>query len=176
MSINELIKIGVKPIRINKSQDERGTFQKILDSRAGSQMSQICEISIVQNSLPNTLRGIHYQAESFAEEKLVACISGEIFDVLVDLRTIHTDIPLTYSVWLGDDHDIQALVIPEYFAHGYLSTSSSSTILYAMNKPYEQSQSFGLKWDDPHLKIDWPSMPEVISPRDSAWEQIVKGF
>ena len=173
---SELLKIGVHPFKIIRTEDERGSFEKILDSSEEMQMGQFCEISIVRNSSPNILRGIHYQAVPYSEVKLVACLEGEIFDVLVDLRTILTDSPLYYSVWLGAAHEFQALVIPDHFAHGYLSTSESSTILYAMNKPYVASQSFGLKWSDPHLKIDWPTKPEILSKRDEAWENLVTGI
>jgi dTDP-4-dehydrorhamnose 3,5-epimerase len=167
--------IGVKAFTIQDVHDERGTFSKILDSRSLFANHCIQEISVVRNNSCNILRGMHFQEGSYAEEKLIACLQGEIYDVLIDLRTVYSESPLSYAVWLGDKHEFQAIHVPSYFAHGYISTSETSTILYAMNKPYSPLHSSGLRWDDPHLGLSWPTSPSVVSERDKSWAYLSNG-
>lgn len=161
---------GIYAFKIESKLDARGEFRKIKDSQTSCSDNKVNEISIVTNSYPNTLRGIHFQKKPFRETKLIACLEGEIFDVLVDLRTIESKSPKIYSVWLGSEHEFQAIQVPSHFGHGYLSTSERSLILYGMDMPYSSDHASGLKWDDPHLGIDWPKRPEVVSDRDQQWE------
>ena len=175
MYSEDVFGVGVKAFAIQDVHDERGMFSKILDSESKFANHCVQEISIVRNNSCNTLRGMHFQENPHGEDKLIACLQGEIYDVLIDLRTVHSEFPLSYAVWLGAKHKFQVIQVPSYFAHGYLSTSETSTILYAMNKPYSPSHSSGFRWDDPHLNLSWPSRPTVVSERDKSWALIANG-
>ncbi|MEN3746053.1 dTDP-4-dehydrorhamnose 3,5-epimerase [Sphingomonas sp. HF-S3] len=115
-----------------------------------------------------TLRGLHFQASPHAEKKLIRCVRGRIFDVVVDIRKGSP----TYGKWIGTElaeHDGHQLYVPEGFAHGYLSLEPGCEVTYKSSGDYRPEFEGGLAWDDPDLGIHWP-MPEgfrpIISERD----------
>jgi dTDP-4-dehydrorhamnose 3,5-epimerase len=120
------------------------------------------------NARSGTLRGIHYQAPPHAESKLVTCIRGAIWDVLVDLRA---ESP-SFGRWHAETLDGEAprsIFVPEGVAHGFLTLSDDVLILYQISVPYEPSAARGVRWDDPAFGIAWPSPPRVIRHRDRAY-------
>ena len=173
MYVEEYFDSGIQTIRINKSVDDRGIFRKLINSDI--QFAKIEEVSIVNNETSGVLRGLHFQKAPNAESKVVIVLDGEIFDVIVDLNSLTSSSPSVYTFWLGEEHDIQGLVIPSNFAHGYLSTSNASSILYAMDKPYKPESASGIRWNDPALKISWPTLEMKISERDKSWPTLEYG-
>jgi dTDP-4-dehydrorhamnose 3,5-epimerase len=170
MLIEQIEDTGIYSIQIEKIEDHRGVFSKLI-SQALS-FPKIEEVSVVNNRIRGVLRGLHYQEFPYAESKVIVVLDGEIFDVLINLDSLIDDSPETHTFWLGQNHRIQGLVVPPNYAHGYLSTSSTSSILYAMDKPYEPDSARGLRWNDPALKIKWPEMELEISDRDKIWPMI----
>jgi len=126
----------------------------------------------VHNNQNGTLRGLHFQNRPKAETKILHCLLGTIFDVLVNLDSLGLPQPDIFSIELGKGCEYQGLLIPSNFAHGYLTTSEHSDLLYLMDQDYEPSFASGIRWDDPKLRIDWPSPPNVISDRDSLWPHL----
>lgn len=112
-----------------------------------------------------TLRGLHFQHKSHPEPKLVRCLRGAIFDVVVDIRKSSTTFGRWQSVRLEAD-DAKALLIPSGFAHGYLTLASSSVVSYHMFSPYIAEAQRGILWNDLDLAINWPATPRVIGERD----------
>jgi dTDP-4-dehydrorhamnose 3,5-epimerase len=116
-----------------------------------------------------TLRGLHYQAAPFAEVKLVRCIKGAVFDVVVDVRPGSS----TYLTWFGAELTAEnrtMLYIPEGCAHGYLSLEDESEVLYPVTCAYQADAERGVRWDDPAFRIEWPGVgPLVMSPKDQSW-------
>lgn len=144
--------------------DERGFFSRIFcghEFQLQGLSSDISQVSLSHNTRAGTLRGLHFQTPPCAEEKLVRCIRGRVFDVAVDIeRRRWTALELS-------EHNGLSIYIPKGFAHGFLTLEPESTLLYQISVPFEPAASSGVRWDDPSLAIDWPSVPElIISPRD----------
>jgi dTDP-4-dehydrorhamnose 3,5-epimerase len=120
-------------------------------------------------SVRGTLRGLHYQIEQ-AQGKLVQVITGEIFDVAVDLRRSSS----TFGRWVGmylSEENHRQLWMPPGFAHGFLVTSETADVIYKCTAPYAREHERSLRWDDPTVGIAWPLPPAaapVLSPKDAA--------
>jgi len=120
-------------------------------------------------SCRGVLRGLHYQIEH-AQGKLVRVISGEVFDVAVDLRRSSSHFGHWTGVRLSDDNKRQ-LWVPPGFAHGFLVMSDSVDFVYKCTEYYAPEFERFLRWNDPSLAIDWPLDPDVepiLSERDAA--------
>lgn len=116
-------------------------------------------------SLQNVLRGIHYQKNPKAQAKLVTVISGEIFDVAVDIRKGSP----TYAKWVGvtlSEKNHNLFYIPEGFAHGFCVISKEAKVLYKVTQEYSPKHEKGIIWNDPTLNIKWPVDKPIISKRD----------
>jgi dTDP-4-dehydrorhamnose 3,5-epimerase len=116
-----------------------------------------------------TLRGLHYQAAPHGEVKLVRCVRGAIFDVLVDLRPDSS----TYTRWFGAEltaANRRLLYIPEGCAHGYLTLEDQSEVEYPVSCAYHPDAERGIRWNDPRFAIAWPDVePLTLSPKDRQW-------
>jgi dTDP-4-dehydrorhamnose 3,5-epimerase len=124
-----------------------------------------------------TIRGLHYQVAPALEAKLVRCISGAVFDVVLDLRPASP----TYRVWYGTSLSAEngrMLYIPEGCAHGCQSTVDKTEIYYMTSAFYSPEQVRGIRYDDPEFRIRWPLPASSISDQDSSWPlstSLVKG-
>ncbi len=163
---------GVLSICPEPVRDERGWFCRTYCRREFREAG--IDVEFVQagtsyNSRRGTLRGLHYQAMPFSEAKLVRVVRGRIWDVVVDLRP---DSP-TYLQWEGRElcgDQPGSLFIPAGCAHGFLTLADHTELTYQLSACYTPHAAFGLRWNDPLLKINWPEVGEkIISPRDQAW-------
>ena len=102
------------------------------------------------------LRGLHYQLNPFAQGKLVRCISGEIYDVAVDIRSDSPTFGKYVGEFLSDENHIQ-LWIPVGFAHGFLTISETAEVVYKTTNYWDKNSERSIKWDDPLINIEWPS-------------------
>jgi dTDP-4-dehydrorhamnose 3,5-epimerase len=108
---------------------------------------------------------MHYQEAPFAEAKLVRCVRGALYDVIIDLRP---DSP-TFKHHFGAEltaENRRALYVPEGFAHGFLTLQDDTEVFYQMSQFYSAEHSRGLRWNDPAFGIRWPAEVAVISERD----------
>jgi dTDP-4-dehydrorhamnose 3,5-epimerase len=116
---------------------------------------------------------MHFQRAPHEEAKLVRCIRGAIFDVVLDLRPDSE----TFLSWYGarlDAENGRALYVPEGCAHGFQSLVADSDVLYLISSPYVPAASAGVRWDDPAFGIEWPEAPErTIGERDQSWPDYV---
>ncbi len=113
---------------------------------------------------------MHYAAEPHAETKLVHCVRGAIFDVLVDLRPG----PGRFR-WIGVELSAanhRMLYVPEGVAHGFLTLEDASDVQYFISRAFEPSAARGVRYSDPAFAIRWPSAPAVISPRDAGYPDV----
>ena len=120
----------------------------------------------VSCSRNNVLRGLHYQ-QPRPQGKLVCVVSGEAFDVAVDLRRPSP----TFGKWFGtrlSSADYRQLWIPEGFAHGFYVVSASATVVYKCTDYYVPDAEKVLRWDDPVIGIEWPAHEPLLSPKDAA--------
>jgi len=149
--------------------DERGWFKELWNEEAFKELG--INTRFVQANMSKSrygaLRGLHFQRPPFEQAKFVHCISGEIFDVAVDIRKDSPTFGIYVSVILsGENH--KSIFIPRGFAHGFLVTSKKGAIVeYLVDNKYSKESESGIKWDDPTIKIRWLFKPMVISEKDN---------
>lgn len=157
-------------VQIEKIEDNRGYFATtfaIPDFESKGLKASIKQTSSSFNSKRGTIRGMHFQLEPYAETKLVRCVKGAIFDVIVDLRPSSP----TYKQWLGfelSEENMLMYYIPEGFAHGYQTLTDNAEVAYMLGQVYSPQHARGIRHDDPEIAIKWPSPLTVISERDAA--------
>lgn len=155
--------------------DERGLFARTFDAeefRCHGLNPSVAQCSISYNRRAGTLRGLHYQTAPHEEAKLVRCLQGRVFDVVVDLRPDSEG----YLQWRGfvlDCEDRTAIYVPEGLAHGFQTLVDNSELLYQISVDYVPEAARGIRWDDPRLAIDWPASPSSISSRDAGLPRLV---
>jgi len=121
-------------------------------------------------SVQNTLRGLHYQIKH-SQAKIVHAISGQIFDVAVDIRTDSS----TFGKWTGvylSDQNMRQLFIPEGFAHGFCVLSKIALVSYKCSDFYNPDDEGGILWSDPNIEINWPIKDPIISEKDKTYPQL----
>lgn len=152
--------------------DERGSLTRIWESHTFLDKFSVNQISLVTNPTKHTLRGLHFQKAPFEESKLIYCISGRVFDVLVDLRVNSETYRQHLNLEIGPGLKHQGVQIPAGCAHGYLTLESNSTLLYFMDKEHDPQSASGIAWNDTSLGIKWPFDPSVLSNKDSSWPKL----
>jgi dTDP-4-dehydrorhamnose 3,5-epimerase len=161
-------------VELEQLEDERGFFARTwcADEFASHGLeAQIAQCNLSSNRRRGTLRGMHYQTAPHHEAKIVRCIRGAIYDVIVDLRA---DSP-TWRRWVSVEltaENRRALYVPENFAHGYQTLTDDSEVFYEMSKPYASGLGRGVRWNDPALKIEWPICDPILSERDRSYSDL----
>jgi dTDP-4-dehydrorhamnose 3,5-epimerase len=118
------------------------------------------------HSTRQVLRGLHYQLQPRAQGKLVMALSGEVFDVAVDLRHGSPTFGQWVSATLSADR-FNMLYVPVGFAHGFCVLSGQADVLYKLTDEYAADLERGVRWDDSDIGIDWPIAEPIISDRDA---------
>lgn len=159
---------GAFLIEPEPATDERGLFARTYCERefsAHGLNARFVQCSTSYNRRADTLRGMHFQAGEAAEDKLVRCTRGAIFDVIVDLRHGSPTRLKWYAAELSADNRC-ALYVPEGFAHGFKTLADDSEVFYQISRFYEPAAGRGLRWNDPALGIEWPGGEPILSDRD----------
>jgi dTDP-4-dehydrorhamnose 3,5-epimerase len=162
---------GAFIIHPTRHSDMRGFFQRTFcrETFAAHGLADCSlQASISNNISAGTLRGMHYQAEPYGEEKLVRVSRGAIYDVIVDVRRTSSDYGKHFGVELSAENGI-ALYIPQGFAHGFLTLTPDVEVAYAMSAAFAPEAARGFRYDDPALAITWPSAVQVVAERDLSW-------
>ncbi|OCQ93822.1 dTDP-4-dehydrorhamnose 3,5-epimerase [Limnothrix sp. PR1529] len=150
--------------------DERGFLERLFCRDTFHQFGIECDIRQMNHTLTRrqgTVRGMHYQVPPYTETKIVTCLRGEVFDVVVDLRPESPTFLQWHGEYLSQDNAMM-MVIPEGFAHGFQSTLDNVELLYLHSKDYHQCSERGISPLDPRLCIDWPTAISCMSERDKA--------
>lgn len=156
-------------IDLEKRGDERGFFARLFCSEEFKTHGLDSKFVQANNSVSTekgTMRGLHYQLAPMAETKLVRCIQGSFYDVIVDLRP-HSE---TFGKWFGEvlsQENRKMMYVPHGFAHGFLTLEPNSEVLYLVSTPYSKDLERGIRWNDPRFNITWPISPKVVSDRDN---------
>jgi dTDP-4-dehydrorhamnose 3,5-epimerase len=167
---------GAFTVEIQKIEDPRGFFARLWckkEFQAHGLKANWVQANIALSEKRGTLRGLHYQIAPFEEAKLIQCIRGAIFDVIVDLRP---DSP-TYLRWHGveltaDNHKM--IYVPEGFAHGYQTLTDDTVVTYPVSQFYTPGSEGGIRWNDPAFGIAWPITDDLIlSEKDKHWPDFV---
>jgi len=127
--------------------------------------THIAQCSVSFNQRKGTLRGMHYQVAPFEEVKVVRCIRGAIYDVIIDLRPSSSTFKKHFAVEL-DERNGNALYVPAGFAHGFQTLAGNSEVFYQMSQYYSESHARGVRWNDPAFAIPWPEDARTILERD----------
>jgi dTDP-4-dehydrorhamnose 3,5-epimerase len=155
---------GLKLIKTEKHPDARGFFSETYNAVTWQQAGLDYNFVQDNHSLSRdvgTLRGLHYQLEPFAQDKLIRVLRGRILDVAVDLRRSSPTFKKYVAVELSCENWCQ-LFIPVGFAHGFLTLEPDTEVLYKVTNFYSPAHEFGVAWDDPELGIQWPINNEII--------------
>lgn len=160
---------GAVRVELEMQSDERGWFARSFCSDEFSTAGlspTVAQSNVSVNARRGTLRGMHLQVGSHAEEKLIRCTRGRAYDVLVDLRPDSR----TFLQWVGltlSPHDGVSVYAPKGVAHGFLTLEDDTELHYQMSAPYAPTFARGVRWDDPVFGIVWPRPVHVISERDA---------
>jgi dTDP-4-dehydrorhamnose 3,5-epimerase len=156
-------------IDLEPHTDDRGFFSRYFCEKEFGNYSLNIRWVQINDSLckeTGTLRGVHFQYPPYTETKLIRCIRGAIWDVIVDIRAGSS----TYGKWFGaelNDNNRTMMYVPEGFAHGFISLKPDSEIIYLVSKFYSQGKEQSILWSDPSIAIQWPLTPKVISSKDA---------
>lgn len=163
--------MGSYVIDLDRLEDHRGFFARAFcvdEMRELGMNVDIVQINMSQNHRKGIVRGMHYQIEPAPEAKLMRCIRGAIFDVIVDMRQYSS----TYLQWFGVEltaENRRALYVPPLFAHGYQALTDGAEVIYSTSGVYTPACERGIRPDDPALDIRWPLPLSEVSPKDRSW-------
>lgn len=171
MRFSEAPLAGAFTLDLEPNVDERGLFARVFCEREFARHglpTRFPQCNLSKNHRAGTLRGMHYQAAPHGEAKLVRCVSGAIYDVIIDLRPASP----TRLGWFGVELSAangRALFVPQGFAHGFLTLADDAHVLYQMGQFYQPDAARGVRYSDPSFGIEWPRAPTVISERDATY-------
>lgn len=153
-------------IELEKKNDNRGFFVRTFDLNEFKKNDidfDIVQASVSYNKKKGIIRGIHYQ-DPYPENKLVQCITGSIWDVIIDIRE-DSD---TYKKWFGIELDNNTMLyIPKGFAHGFQTLEDDTLILYYIGEYYHPECGKTIHWNSPEYDIKWKMKPSIISNKDN---------
>ena len=163
---------GVMLLEPKVFKDSRGFFMETFHQNKYAEMG-IDHAFIQDNyshSTQGTLRGLHYQLKH-PQEKLIYVITGEIFDVAVDIRQGSPTFGQCVGEYLSDQNKRQ-IFIPEGFAHGFCVTSETADVLYKTTDLYNPDDEYGVLWSDPDIGVDWPVEVPIVSDKDKQYPRL----
>jgi dTDP-4-dehydrorhamnose 3,5-epimerase len=159
---------GALLIRPDRHIDERGYFARTYCRETfAAQGLKDCSLQCSTSFNPRrgTLRGLHLQREPHGETKLIRCVRGHVFDIIVDVR----EGSASYGLWHAEHLSAEtgfSLYVPAGFAHGFITLVDDTELLYQMADPFVLKSVAGIVWNDPDLAIKWPTQPTVMSASD----------
>lgn len=159
---------GVLEIIPNRFGDDRGFFSETYNAQTLAAEGITLEFVQDNHSLSKArgvLRGLHYQLDPYAQDKLVRVSRGSVFDVAVDIRAGSPDYGKWVGVTLSADRWNQ-LLIPRGFAHGFVTLEPDTEFLYKVSAPYSRDHDRSIRFDDPDIGIDWPVAGADITVSD----------
>jgi len=169
---------GAFSIALSVKTDERGWFARVFgeeEFKAIDHVEPFIQLNHSYNSTKGTIRGLHYQDGLDSETKMVRCIKGEVFDVVVDLRRNSN----TYLQWNSEvlsDQNRKMLYIPPGCAHGFQTLTDDCELMYHHTRIYIPEQDKGIRYDDPRLNIEWPNKITIVSDRDNSLPYVSNDF
>lgn len=168
LTITELPFAGLKRIARQSLSDSRGSFDRLFCSQellSAGWSKPIAQINHSNTLRAGAVRGLHFQYSSSLEMKLVNCVRGAVWDVVVDLRANSS----TYLQWYGETLSAEnghSILVPSGFAHGFQAMTPNCQMLYLHTEQYHPNAEGGLRFDDPLLNISWPLELSDCSERD----------
>lgn len=169
---------GAYTIELEKRGDDRGFFARFFCEKEFAQAGLETHFVQINNSLSGkkgTLRGMHYQLPPAAEVKVVRCLRGALYDVIVDLRAGSP----SFGKWFGAELSAEnrtMMYVPRGFAHGFVTLTDDVEALYLVSAFYAPEAERGARWNDPAIGIEWPVEPAELSDKDRKWPDLDPQF
>lgn len=164
---------GAWLVELQPHRDERGEFARVWCreefARHGIDVAMV-QGNLSINPVRGTLRGLHYQMAPHGEAKLVRCVRGAIYDVIVDIDPASPSYRRWYGVELTPNSPM--LFVPTTCAHGFQTLFDDTEVTYLVSAPYAPTAARGLRYDDPALAIKWPLPVSRISAADKGWASL----
>lgn len=171
MNFKETALKGAWTIDFNPNYDDRGYFSRFFcrkEFEAHGIESKVLQGNLSFSKDKGTLRGMHYQIAPFEETKLMQCVRGSVFDVIIDLRPGSQTYMQHFGLKLTAKNK-RMLFVPRGFAHGFLSLEKNTEMCYLVSEYFSAESARGIRYDDPILNIQWPAPIRVVSNQDATW-------
>jgi len=149
-------------------EDDRGVFKRSFCSKVFGDNDidfTVKQANISENKNKYTLRGFHYQSGNSKEAKILSCISGSIYNVVIDIRQNSKTYKQSFSIELNEKNRF-SLYVPSGCANAYLTLKKNTVVNYLMGDYYDPSSYSGFRYNDPAFNIKWPACPKFISDKD----------
>jgi len=162
---------GAFIIEPERREDTRGFFARTWCQRevaAHGLNPCVVQCNVSFNKKKGTLRGMHYQAAPCAEEKLVRCTMGAIYDVIIDIRPESPTFKQYLSIVLTAQNR-RMLYVPKGFAHGFQTLEDNTEVFYQMSEFYAPEYTRGIRWNDATFGIQWPDDKRIVLERDQTY-------
>ncbi|MFO1091091.1 MAG: dTDP-4-dehydrorhamnose 3,5-epimerase [Hyphomicrobiales bacterium] len=159
---------GAYVIDLEKRGDDRGFFARafcVNEFGANKLATNFVQVNNSLSAQKGTLRGMHYQLAPKAETKVVRCIRGSLYDVILDLREGSPTFGQSFGAELSAENR-RMMYVPKGFAHGFITLADDTEAFYFVDEFYGPEQERGVRWNDPKFKIAWPIEPTVVSDKD----------
>lgn len=159
---------GAFVVESDPRRDGRGPQTRAYCARSFAERgldARVAQCSVARASKRSTIRGMHVARTAFEESKLVRCLTGKVFDVILDLR----EDSATFGRWEGfilQEEDDRAMFLPPGVAHGFQALSNDVVLYQQMSAAVPPDGTWGVRWDDPCFSISWPLQNPIVSQRD----------
>jgi dTDP-4-dehydrorhamnose 3,5-epimerase len=170
--------VTARLVELERSVDERGFFARAFCEREFREAGLEHNFVQVNNSFSSrcgTLRGLHYQLPPATEVKMVRCIRGAFYDVILDLRPDSPTFGRSFGAELSAENRLM-MYVPRGFAHAILTLDDNTEALYLTSSFYVPGLERGVRWNDSRFGFEWPIAPVEISPKDRSWPDFDQGF
>lgn len=172
----EILPQAISPVTIFRPKrfgDARGYFSELYSRKALE--AENFNMEFIQDNISlstdrGVVRGLHFQTAPSEQTKLVSVLKGSVYDVAVDIRTGSPTYGQHVAATLSAENGLQMLV-PRGFAHGFCTLEPDTLVMYKVDGYYDRERDFGLRWNDPALKIQWPVAAENAKVSDKDREQ-----
>jgi dTDP-4-dehydrorhamnose 3,5-epimerase len=169
---------GAYIVELEPFVDERGLFVRIFCRKEFAKIGFSKQINQINHSVTiqkGAIRGMHYQLPPACETKIIRCVQGKVFDVMVDIRARSHTFMHWYGVELSEDN-MRMVYIPEGFTHGFQTLTDSAVLIYHHSALYSPEHERGLRYNDSVLGINWPLPAGVISQKDQSYPLLDDNF
>jgi dTDP-4-dehydrorhamnose 3,5-epimerase len=169
---------GSYVVELAPFRDERGLFARTFCKKEfkkinhGKEFVQINHSATLQKG---SIRGLHYQVPPGCEIKLIRCVKGKVFDVIVDIRNDSSTFLDYFAVELSEQN-MKMIYVPEGFAHGFQTLAPNSQLIYHHSNYYSPADERAIRYDDPLIGIKWPLKPSVVSQKDQSYDLLDHQF
>lgn len=172
----DIVAQSISPVMILRPKrfgDARGYFSELYSRRAlepANLSIEFLQDNISLSTDRGVVRGLHFQTAPSEQTKLVSVLKGSVYDVAVDIRAGSPTYGQHVAATLSGENGLQMLV-PRGFAHGFCTLEPDTLVMYKVDGYYDRERDFGLRWNDPALKIQWPVAAENAKVSDKDREQ-----